>query len=787
MTARSPERQREIYLDNNASTRVLPVAVRAAQSAMDALYGNPSSSHITGLRARHILELARRRTAAVLGAGDGRIIFTSGATEAIQMAILCALREAIETRGSGATSAGRLLLYGATEHKAVPEALRHWNRLLGVADEVVAIPVDGAGRLDLRFLSDHVARADMVCTMAVNNETGVIQDLVAVESAIRSRNPKVRWLVDCVQAVGKRKLDLAETTIDYAAASGHKIYAPKGVGVLYVRAGSPVTPLIAGGGQEEGARAGTENLPGVAALGAIFGCLLDPADKTFQPGETLAGYRDRLVASLRRAFPAIVFNAPFETTVPTTINFSVKGFTSMELLDLFDAAGIRVSSGSACGSALVSSYVLEAMGAERWRSEGAIRISFGPATEASEIETACRIIEEAGEALRGSCMLVTNDFVPEPGVRQTGVIQLKRGSNCSWIYLSRDVSKCIIVDPIAEVAERIENFVRCHGCRVIAVLDTHDHNDRPSCRGMLVELLGKLAADARTPDFLGWPERADGTIRLGDGGEGEFLRLSDGEIVARTPLPGHTVEGRAYLVGIPEDGTLRADDVRFAFTGDTVLIGGLGRTDFEVSAVTSLFGSLHRLPRLISERTILCPTHDYTNDFCTTLAAEKRERGLLREVLHPSAPISRDEFVSRMRQMDTEIESDDTELICGLIRIEDQTDSSIDVGAEDLPTFFGRHRDSLIVDVREMQEARFSNDWESFGLTGTPENVPMTRFTDFIARLLEQRARGEERDVVLLCRSGTRSGRAAAVLRRLGVPGAFFISGGLASRSPAGV
>ncbi|MGH2571151.1 MAG: aminotransferase class V-fold PLP-dependent enzyme, partial [bacterium] len=520
----------------------------------------------------------------------------------------------------------------------------------------------------------------------------------------------------------------------------------------------------------------------------IFGCLLDPEDRTFQPAETLAGYRDRLVASLRRAFPDIVFNAQFDNTVPTTINFSVKGLTSKELLDLFDAAGIRVSSGSACGSALVSSYVLEAMGAERWRSEGAIRMSFGPAMQASEIEAACEIIQEAGEALRGSCMLVTDDFVPVPGSRQTGVIQLKRGSNSSWIYLSRDVSTCIVVDPIAEVGERIESFVRCHGCRVIAVLDTHDHNDRPSCRSMLVELLGKHAADAHTPDFLGWPERADGTIRLGDGGEAEFLRLSDEEIVARTPLPGHTVEGRAYLVGTPAaDGVLRADGVRFAFTGDTVLIGGLGRTDFEASAVAALFGSLHRLDRLIGDRTIICPTHDYTNDFCTTLAAEKRERGLLREILHASAPMSRDEFVSRMRQMDTEIESDDTELVCGLIRLEDREGSSIDVGPDELPSFFRQHRDSLIVDVREMQETRFVSDWESFGLRETPENVPMTRFTDFIARLLERRARGEEQDVVFLCRSGTRSGRAAAVLRRLGVPGAFHIAGGLASRSPAGV
>ena len=124
-------------------------------------------------------------------------------------------------------------MYGATEHKAVPQAIRHWNQLLGVEAEVLEIPVDENGMLDLDFIEQHAARADLVCTMAVNNETGVIADLAAIEKRIRSANPEVAWLVDCVQAIGKIQLDLSQTSIDYAAISGHKIFAPKGVGLLY--------------------------------------------------------------------------------------------------------------------------------------------------------------------------------------------------------------------------------------------------------------------------------------------------------------------------------------------------------------------------------------------------------------------------------------------------------------------------------------------------------------------------------------------------------------------------
>jgi len=268
---------------------------------MKELFGNPSSSHTSGLRARFILESARDLARQVLGAADGQIVFTSGATEAIQMAIFSTLCTIREKRSSA------------------------------------NISLDPSGQPDLNFLRDHAANADLICTMAVNNETGVVADLGAIEKTIRGVNPTAAWLVDSVQAIGKLKLNLSETTIDYAPISGHKIYAPKGIGLLYVRENAPLIPLLAGGGQEQGARGGTENLPGVAALAAIMRKLAESETFTFGDEAVLIGYRERIVASLRKAFPLIVFNAPFENSVPTTINFAVKGFPSKEILDLFDA------------------------------------------------------------------------------------------------------------------------------------------------------------------------------------------------------------------------------------------------------------------------------------------------------------------------------------------------------------------------------------------------------------------------------------------------------------------
>jgi cysteine desulfurase len=387
----------EIYLDANATSPVLPAAILAAQAALLQCFGNPSSSHAAGLRARALLDDARGRARRVLGAATGRLMFTSGATEGIQTAVLSALCAVRERRAAG-LPCGDLLLYGATEHKAVPESLAHWNALLGTGLTLQALPVDADGRHRLDALRTLAPRTAFLCTMAANNETGVVSDLDGIAAVLDDTGSAALWMVDCVQALGKLPLALDRTRIDYAPFSGHKLYAPKGIGMLWVRLDAPYTPLMCGGGQEAGQRSGTENMAGIAALGAVLRALEE--GRTFRSHAQLAAMRERLAASLRSAFPGIEFNAPFEHALPTTLNFSVPGRSGKALLDLFDAAGVRVSAGSACSAAQAApSYVLLAMELPEVRCANAVRMSFGPLADDAFIDEACARIARCGQAL----------------------------------------------------------------------------------------------------------------------------------------------------------------------------------------------------------------------------------------------------------------------------------------------------------------------------------------------------------------------------------------------------
>lgn len=379
----------DIYLDANATTPVLLQAHAAALEAMNETFGNPSSIHASGLRARALLDRVRASARRVLEVQTGKLLFTSGATEGIHTAVLSALMDLRARRDAGG-EVPTLLLYGATEHKAVPAALTHWNQLLGMDLTILSIPVGSDGRHNLAWLAEHAMSAGLVCTMAANNETGVISDLDGIAAALE-RSPAL-WMVDSVQALGKLPLKLSGRRIHYAPFSGHKLYAPKGVGLLYVREGAPFTPLLTGGGQEEGQRAGTENMAGIAALGAVLDALED--GHTFHSPATLLQHRQRLVQALQEAFPGLVFNAPAERCVPTTLNFSVPGLTARDVQEVFDAAGLQVSGGSACGAAQARpSHVLEAMGLPAWQAAGAIRLSFGAADSSDLIRAACGRIQ----------------------------------------------------------------------------------------------------------------------------------------------------------------------------------------------------------------------------------------------------------------------------------------------------------------------------------------------------------------------------------------------------------
>ncbi|MBE9607913.1 aminotransferase class V-fold PLP-dependent enzyme [Chitinilyticum piscinae] len=380
----------EIYLDANATTALLPAAQVAMLRTLTDNYGNPGSPHGAGIRARLELERARNAAAAVLRVPAGQLIFNSGATEGIQTAVLSALH----TQQAGSPVR---VLYGSTEHKAVPEALAHWGELLGLNLELLAIPVDSVGRHDLDWLARHAAGAALICTMAANNETGVITDLAGIGTIIAAQTPRPLWLVDGVQAFGKLDIDWLALGADYVPLSGHKLHAPKGSGILYVRDGAPFTRLLAGGGQEGNARCGTENLPGIAAIGAV--CEALAAGEFGDPARLLAA-NARLRAAVSSAFPGVVFNSPAQHCLPTTINFSVPGVPSKRLLEVFDALGLRLSAGSACSSKTAKpSHVLMAMGLGEERATSAIRLSISPWCDATDIDAAVARLQLCGSIL----------------------------------------------------------------------------------------------------------------------------------------------------------------------------------------------------------------------------------------------------------------------------------------------------------------------------------------------------------------------------------------------------
>ncbi|HZX28441.1 MAG TPA: aminotransferase class V-fold PLP-dependent enzyme, partial [Telluria sp.] len=502
----------------------------------------------------------------------------SGATEGIQTAVLSALCAVREGRVRG-----RLALYGATEHKAVPEALAHWNRILGTDLELRAIPVDEHGRHRLDLLRELAPQAAFVCTMAANNETGVVSDLAGIEQVLNECAPQALWMVDCVQALGKLPLALERTRIDYAPFSGHKLYAPKGIGMLYVRPGAPFTALMMGGGQEAGSRSGTENMAGIAALGAVLAAL--EAGGTFRSMDELSAMRERVATALRSAFPGVVFNMPFELSLPTTVNFSVPGVTSRELLELFDAAGVRVSSGSACSAAKATpSHVLEAMGLPCWRSASAVRLSFGPCTEPALIEAACARIERCG------AILSARAAEPAP---LAAITHFVADGACSWILADPDARVCAIVDPAPALAERLAALVRASGCSVRAVLSTTANAEG---RVTLARTLG-IGHDT---DTYGWPHGHD-IVALADRRPAPALtvgRLS----LARLASPGCAEV--AFLAGVDAAGVLAGAGLHYVFVAGAA------------SAVRA-----PQLTSLLGPDTLLCCAEDEGAVPCAATAA----------------------------------------------------------------------------------------------------------------------------------------------------------------------
>ncbi len=725
--------QSDIYLDANATSAVLPAAIDAAAEVMRSSYGNPSSSHAAGMQARVLLDEARACARRVLGAGAGSLIFTSGATESIQTAVLSALC-AVRARQAAGQPVGDLLVYGATEHKAVPESLAHWNAVLGTGLTLLALPVDGRGLHRLDILRELAPRAAMVCTMAANNETGVVSDLDGIDAVLRAAGGAAYWMVDSVQALGKLGLDLAATRIDYAPFSGHKLYAPKGIGMLYVRAGAPFTPLMAGGGQEGGQRSGTENMAGIAALGAVLAALEQGG--TFRSHDQLAQYRERVAHALRAALPGVLFNAPFEGTLPTTLNFSVPGFSSKELLDLFDAAGVRVSAGSACSAAKAApSYVLQAMQLPDWRCSAAVRMSFGPLADQAFIDEACQRIARCGEALRASGLLGPGDAV----AGHDGVVQLSADGANSWLVLDAASRSAVVIDPLPALAVRIAGMLLGQRYRVRAIAASGAGPVNGAARASLAADLGELF-DNVACDAHGWPIDS-GSVQLGGGTTVPALALGE-QVLARLAKD-EVLPAGAYLLGRRSAAGLAAADVRFAFSGATAVPGGIDSS----LPVAQLRAAVQRLAALMNRDTLLCPAVDPDGRFCTTLGTEGRAGGVLADLLAMQPRLAR----AALPPMDSVMH--------------------LEAGA--LERFLQTHPDAVLVDVREAYEhAAAAPAWQGRAV----ESVPLSRLVDRVAGWLA----GEQRPLVFFCRSGNRSARAAQCLHRLGYQNAWSVAGGVA-------
>ncbi len=362
-----------VYLDHAATTPVRPEVLEAMLPYFGATsFGNPSSSHRFGRTARAGLEKARREVALAVGADPTQVIFTSGGTEADNLAII---GTALAARDRGRPMR---ILTTATEHKAILAAA-HQVVKLGGSEHI--LPVDRSGLIDLAALDRALEEQPaVVSVMWVNNETGVRQPVEGV--AARCAAAMVPFHSDAVQAFGKIAVSLEDTPCTFLTLSGHKIGAPKGVGALVVRDRKAVDAIIHGGGQQFGIRPGTENVAGAVALGRAAGLA---AQEVATESVRLGGLRDALAAALQAAVPDLVVNGAGAPRGPHVLNVAVPGGDNEALLMHLDLAGIAASGGSACSTgAAEPSHVLMAMGLHRSMALGSVRFSLGHETTARD-------------------------------------------------------------------------------------------------------------------------------------------------------------------------------------------------------------------------------------------------------------------------------------------------------------------------------------------------------------------------------------------------------------------
>ena len=375
-----------IYLDNNATSQVAPEVLEAMMPYYSELYGNPSSAHLFGGQIGVTIREAREKVAGVLGAAPGEIIFTSCGSESDNTAILSALN----------TEGGKThIVTSRVEHPAIGSFCNHLSKN---GFRVTEIPVDREGRLDMDLYEESLTPdTAIVSLMWANNETGVI--FPVEEAAKLAKERDILFHSDAVQAVGKIPINLKKSHIDMLSLSGHKLHAPKGVGVLYVRKGTKFTPFLVGGHQEHGRRGGTENTASIVGLGTAA----ELAKQNLKDENTrVKRLRDKLEKEILAKVPNSRINGGKSERLPNTANISFEFVEGEAILLLMDEFGICASSGSACTSgSLQPSHVLRAMGVPFTMAHGSIRFSLSIYNTEEEIDFVIEKIPPIIEKLRG--------------------------------------------------------------------------------------------------------------------------------------------------------------------------------------------------------------------------------------------------------------------------------------------------------------------------------------------------------------------------------------------------
>ncbi|MGE5483918.1 MAG: cysteine desulfurase NifS [Ignavibacteriales bacterium] len=377
---------RRIYLDHAATTPVRPEVVEVMKEHMLEVYGNPSSIHTFGREARKAVDGAREQVASLIGATPEEIVFTGGGTEADNLAIK-GIAEAYAGKGSH-------IITSAIEHHAVLHTCEYLEKH---GHKVTYLPVDSDGMVDPDDVRKAITPETVLITvMTGNNEVGTIQPVKEIGAIARERG--VLFHTDAVQATGQIPVNVVEMNIDLLSGSGHKMYGPKGIGILYIRKGIKVAPVLHGGAHERKRRAGTENVPGIVGLGKA--AELSMAELP-ERQERLARLRDRLIDGIMERIPDVKLNGHRTKRLPNNCNVSIKYVEGESMLLNLDMHGIAASSGSACTSgSLEPSHVLLAMGVPHEIAHGSLRMTFGRQNSDEDVDYVLEVLPSIVKKLR---------------------------------------------------------------------------------------------------------------------------------------------------------------------------------------------------------------------------------------------------------------------------------------------------------------------------------------------------------------------------------------------------